>query len=67
MAVKQLDDGRIADDFQIGTVPLVLSDSLIMSPDDYAALTADQVQALKQARYDNWITLVTAASNDQGA
>jgi hypothetical protein len=60
MAVKVLEDGRIADEFEMGEEPHILRDALVMSPADYEALTADEISTLKQARYDNWITLITA-------
>jgi hypothetical protein len=60
MAIVQLEDGRIADEFEMGKEPYVLSDALVMAPADYDALTAEEIEAMKQARYDNWITLITA-------
>ena len=60
MAIVYLEDGRLADEFEIGSEPYVLKDALVMAPDAYALLTADTVAALKQARYDNWIAIVTA-------
>lgn len=60
MAIKYLDDGRIADEFQIGEEPHILSDALVMMPADYDALSADEIAAMKQARYDNWYAIVTA-------
>ena len=60
MAIKQLDDGRIADEFELGEEPHVLKDALVMSQADYDALSADEVQAMKQARYDNWIAIILA-------
>ena len=60
MPIKYLEDGRIADEFQIGEEPHVLKDALVMMPADYEALTADEIAAMKQARYDNWIAIVTA-------
>lgn len=60
MPIKYLEDGRIADEFQIGEEPNILSDALVMDPADYEALTADEIAAMKQARYDNWIAIVTA-------
>lgn len=64
MAIVQLDDGRIADQFQIGTEPYVLSDALVMRPEDYALLTPDEIVAMKQSRYDNWYAIVTAPPVD---
>jgi hypothetical protein len=60
MAIKQLDDGRIADEFEIGEEPHILKDALVMSQADYDAMMLEEVQAMKQARYDNWIAIVTA-------
>lgn len=60
MVIKVLDDGRIADEFQIGQEPNILSDALVMYPADYEALTADEIASIKQARYDSWIAVTTA-------
>lgn len=60
MAIKYLDDGRIADEFEMGEEPLVLKDALVMTAAEHAALTADEISAMKQARYDNWYSVVTA-------
>ena len=60
MAIKQLEDGRIADEFEIGVEPLVLKDALVMTPAEHAALTADEIAAMKEARYDNWYATITA-------
>lgn len=58
MAIKQLEDGRIADEFEIGIEPHILKDALVMMPDAYAALTPDEVVTMKQTRYDNWIAII---------
>jgi hypothetical protein len=60
MAIKILEDGRIADEFEIGEEPHVLKDALVMRVSDYDALTPDEIAAMKQARYDNWYAIVTA-------
>jgi hypothetical protein len=60
MGIVYLEDGRMADEFEIGTEPYVLSDALVMRPEDYALLTPDEIAAMKQSRYDNWIVIVTA-------
>ena len=60
MAIKVLEDGRIADEFEIGEEPHVLKDALVMRMSEYEALTAEEIQAMKQARYDNWIAIITA-------
>lgn len=65
MAIRQLEDGRIVDEFEIGDEPFVLRDALAMAPEDYAALTPEELQAMKQSRYDNWIVIATAAPVDE--
>jgi hypothetical protein len=64
MAIVYLEDGRLADEFEIGSEPYVLKDALVMAPDAYALLTADEIAAMKQARYDNWYAIVTAPPVD---
>jgi hypothetical protein len=60
MGIVYLEDGRMADEFDIGTEPYVLKDALVMTPDAYALLTPDEIAAMKQARYDRWYAIVTA-------
>jgi hypothetical protein len=60
MAIKVLEDGRIADEFEIGEEPHVLKDALVMRVSDYDSFTPEEIVAMKQARYDNWIAIVTA-------
>lgn len=64
MAIVQLEDGRIADQFQIGTEPFVFHDALVMMPADYEKLAPEEIEAMKQARYDNWYAIVTAPPVD---
>lgn len=60
MAIKQLDDGRIADEFEIGEEPHILKDALVMRVSDYDSFTPEQIIVMKQARYDNWIAIILA-------
>lgn len=64
MGIVYLEDGRLADEFEIGTEPYVLKDALVMAPADYEALTPDEIATMKQARYDNWYAIVTAPPID---
>jgi hypothetical protein len=41
MGIVYLDDGRLADQFQMGDEPYVLSDALVMRPEDYVKLTPE--------------------------
>jgi hypothetical protein len=60
MAMTVLENGWISDDFEIGTEPLILKDAIVMPADQYNALSADEISALKQQRYDNWIAIINA-------
>lgn len=60
MAIKVLENGLVADEFEVGAEPYVLKDALVMRVSDYDALTPDEIAAMKQARYDNWYAIVTA-------
>lgn len=60
MPIIQLEDGRIADEFEIGEEPHILKDALVMSKSLYATYTPEEISAMKQKRYDNWIAIVTA-------
>jgi hypothetical protein len=65
MAIKVLEDGRIADEFEIGEEPHILKDALVMRVSDYESFTPDEIIAMKQARYDKWIAIVTAPPVDE--
>ncbi|CAB4124495.1 hypothetical protein UFOVP62_6 [uncultured Caudovirales phage] len=67
MAIVYLDDGRLADEFLIGEAPYILSDALVMRPEDYERLTPEAITAMKQARYDNWFAIVTAPPTEAPA
>jgi hypothetical protein len=60
MAIKVLEDGRIADEFEIGEEPHVLRDALVMRVSDYESFTPDEIAVMKQTRYDNWIAIINA-------
>ena len=64
MGIVYLEDGRMADEFEIGAEPYVLKDALVMMPDAYALLTPDEIAAIKQSRYDKWYAIVTALPVD---
>jgi hypothetical protein len=59
MAIVNLEDGRIADEFEIGQEPNVLRDALVMTSEEYNLLTPDEIAAMKQARYDNWLAVIS--------
>ena len=62
MSITQLDNGMISDSFEITKDGLTLKDALVMPQEQYDALSAEEIQAMKQQRFDNWYALVTAVS-----
>jgi len=61
MTITVLDNGWISDSFTIGELPS-FTDALVMPPNQYNALTTDQIEAMKQERYDKWIAMIKEAS-----
>ena len=61
MTITVMDNGWISDSFTIGESPS-FTDALVMPPDQYNALTADQIVTMKQERYDSWVAMVIEAS-----
>lgn len=62
MAIQILEDGSISDSFEMGDGALRFKDAIVMRPKDYEALTADQIAAMKQTRYDNWLAVIQSVS-----
>ena len=63
MTITVLDNGWISDSFTIGEWPS-FTDALVMPPDQYNALTLDQIEAMKQDRYDKWVAMIKEASEE---
>ena len=61
MTITVLDNGWISDSFTIGESP-PYNDAIVMPPDQYNALTLDQIEAMKQERYDSWVAMIIAES-----
>ena len=62
MSIIQLPNGYISDAFEITKDGLTFKDALVMPQDQYDSLTAEQIEAMKHQRFDNWYALVTAVS-----
>lgn len=58
MTITFLDNGLLSDSFEMGEEPLIFKDALVMRQKDYEALSAEEIAALKQARYDNWLAII---------
>ncbi len=49
-------------DFKRGTEPYVYQDALYFSEEEYAKLSASDIEAIQDARYENWLKIVQAMS-----
>jgi hypothetical protein len=63
MTITVLDNGWISDSFTIGESPS-FTDALVMPPNQYNALTFEQIEAMKQDRYDSWVAMIKEASEE---
>lgn len=43
---------------------LIYSDALYFTPDEYAAMTQDQIDAIQQDRFDKWVSLINNPAPD---
>ena len=51
--------------FQIGEAPFNYSDALVMTQEEYDALTSEQITAIQQERYNRWYAIVTAPTEPE--
>lgn len=45
--------------FERGVAPFIYKDALHFTEEEYAALTPEQIEAMKDERYQNWYAIVT--------
>lgn len=50
--------------FQRGEMPLVLSDAIVLSDEEAAELGEEDIELMKEQRYQEWLALVTAEPQD---
>ena len=62
MAVTLLENGWVSDTFTMGKDPLIYSDAIVMPKEDYDLLKEEEIQAMKQQRYDNWLNIINGSS-----
>jgi len=53
-------DGQVQVCFTKGEHPLILGDALWFTQEEYDALTPEEIEAMKQARYDNWLVVINS-------
>lgn len=49
-------DGMVQVCFTMGQEPLLFGDALWFTQAEYDAATPEQIQSMKQQRYDSWMT-----------
>lgn len=52
--------------FEKGEWPLILSDALLLTDEEVATLTKQDIEAMKEERYQQWLVIMTAPpENDE--
>ena len=52
------DTGMVSDVFEIPHGDLIYKDAIVMPTEEYDAMTQDQVEAVKQARFNQWLSVI---------
>lgn len=66
MSINVLENGWVQDSFELThDVYGVYRDALVMDPEEYNALTEEQIAAMKQQRFDNWVSHIDESSNQE--
>lgn len=59
MGTITLDDGRLALDFTMEKDGYVYSDSIVGDPDYINSLSDDEIEAIKNDRFNRWFAIIT--------
>lgn len=54
----------VHDKFKIDRDGLSFSDAIVLPEDEYNALTPEQIEAIKEERFQNWKAIVTAPQEE---
>lgn len=57
--INNFPDGTVQIIFEIQYGDVVFKDSLFLSSDQYSSMTENDIDLIKQDRYNNWITSIT--------
>jgi hypothetical protein len=57
-------NGKIVVKFKKGDTPFVLSDALWFTEEVYNSITPEEIEAIKQQRYDDWYAIVESMVNN---
>lgn len=55
MSVTKLENGMISDMFSFDSEYGQYIDAIVIPEQEYAVLTADEIYAMKQQQFDNWV------------
>lgn len=59
MAITILENGWVSDSFVMGEDPLIYSDAIVMPKEEYDLLTIEQLDEMRQIRYNMWLVDIT--------
>lgn len=51
-------DGYVTIEFERGVEPYLFRDAIVLTPEEYAQLTPEQITAMEDQRYQNWLAIV---------
>lgn len=60
-----MENNLISFRFQIGEAPYLYSDALVMTQEEYDALTPEQIAAMQQERYDRWLAIINSPPSEE--
>jgi hypothetical protein len=58
LTVETLEDGRISIPYTRKRERQTFSDAIVLDPDDYQAMTEEQIVAMMDQRFDNWYNFI---------
>lgn len=67
MEYLTLENGMISIPFEKTDGRLTFKDAVIMLPNDFARLTSDDIEAIMQQRFDNWLAIINAPPVEEPA
>jgi hypothetical protein len=59
MEYNELEDGRIAVPFIKTNGKYTFNDALVMTLEEYQQKTSEELEAIMQQRFDNWLAIIT--------
>jgi hypothetical protein len=64
MALKSIPDGWVSEEYEMGSLPLLFRDAIVMEKVEYDKLTQAQIQEIKQSRYEAWLFILEQMKNN---